>query len=258
MGKYFVLLLCLIYAGDIIGQSVYIDRAIAAADHERKRPLAEAIEYGFNGVSAEIELKKDGKLYCGSGTFRERYLEPLMVRSNNGQAFIHPEHTDEFLLFLEVTSDSSTTYAALKKELEPYHAMLTSFEGSRKTKKPVRLVLSGKVPHQVIYSETVRRVFCEDMANKLDQSHDGTYCTVASLKMKKLFDWKGEGTMPNMAYHSLGSYMKNAHKLGRWVRVYDLPEIPNAFDIIYEAGADYLEIKDLKSFSEYWKKRKPY
>jgi hypothetical protein len=40
--------------------------------------------------------------------------------------------------------------------------------------------------------------------------------------------------------------------------VYELPEVPNAFDLLLDAGADQLEIKDLKSFSEYWQKRKPY
>ncbi len=250
--------LCLLSTGNLFSQSTYIDKAISANDHERKRPLTDALELGFNAVSAQLELKKDGKLYCGSGTLKERYLDPLRLRSNNGAQFIFPEHPDEFLLLLEVTSDSSLTYAALIKDLEEYYPMLTSFEGTKKTKKPVRIVLSGKIPHKTMYSESIRRVFAEDLVNKLDLNHDATYCSVSSLKMKKLFDWKGEGNMPNMQYHSLGSYIKNGHKLGRWVRIYDLPEVPNTFDILLEAGADYLEVKDIKSFAEYWKKRKPY
>jgi hypothetical protein len=248
----------LLMIGRIDAQSVYIDKAISASDHARKKPLMEAVDLGFNGISAEVELKKDGKLYCGSATLKERYLDPLRLRTNNGEAFVHPDHSNEFLLFLEVISDSSTTFEALKKELEAYHPMLTSYDGTRKIKKPIRVVIGGKVPHKVVYSENPRWIFAEENVTQLDFKHDIGYCTVASLKMKKLFDWKGEGYMPNMQYQSLGFYIKNGHKAGRWIRVYELPEVPNAFDLLLDAGADQLEIKDLKSFAEYWQKRKPY
>jgi hypothetical protein len=250
------LLICL--SGILSAQGLFIDKAFSANDHLRKKPLIEALEYGFNGVSAEVELKKDGKLYCGSSLLKEAYLNPLRLRTNNGETFVHSDHTDEFILFLEVISDSNATYTALMKELDDYHPMMTSYDGKIRSKKSIRVVIGGKVPHLKMYEQTQRWIFAEEVITKLDYSHDGSFCSLASLRMKKLFDWKGDGTMPNMQYHSLGSYMKNAHKVGRWVRVYDLPELPNAFDIIYGAGADFLEIKDLKSFAEYWKNRSPY
>ena len=81
------LLYLLLFLGlqfSVKGQSLYIDKALSANDHNRKNPFFDAINLGFNGISAQIKLKKNGMLYCGKKTLKELYLEPLKVRSENG------------------------------------------------------------------------------------------------------------------------------------------------------------------------------
>jgi hypothetical protein len=59
-----------------------------------------------------------------------------------------------------------------------------------------------------------------------------------------------------MEYMSLITHVKSAHKAGRLVRLYDTPELPNSFDILYGSGVDLIEINDITSFASYWQKRK--
>ena len=238
------------------GQSVYIDKALSANDHKRKTPLFDAINLGFNGVSVELKLKKNGELYCGNNTLKELYLEPLKLKSENGIKNIHPTHTDEFIIFLKIVSDSNSTFEALLKEIEPYKDILTSFEGTKRIKKPVRIIIGGYVPFSKIFNSDKRFLFAEESALKLDYSKDQTFTYLAGLSLKNNYKWKGEKNMPNMEYMSLITHVKSAHKAGRLVRLYDIPELPNAFDILYGSGIDFIEINDITGFATYWQNRK--
>ena len=250
------LLLLLGFQFSVKGQSVFIDKALSANDHKRKKPLLDAINLGFNGISAEIKLKKNGELYCGKGTFKEVYLEPLKVISENGNKNIHPSHTDEFILYFEITSDSNSTFDALLKEIEPYKEIFTSFEGTKRNKKPVRIIIGGNIPYSKIFNFSKRYLFAEESVLSLNHSKDETFTFLAGLSLKNNYTWNGEKNMPNMEYMSLITHVKNAHKAGRWVRLYDIPELPNAYDILYGSGVDLIEIEDITSFSTYWKNRK--
>jgi hypothetical protein len=238
------------------GQSLFIDKALSANDHKRNKPMLDAINLGFNGISAEIKLKKDGVLYCGKKTLKEVYLEPLKMRSENGLKNIHPTHTDEFIIFFKIVSDSNSTYEALLKEIEPYQNILTSFEGTKRNKKPVRIIIGGNIPYSKIYNSSKRYLFAEESALKLDLSKDETFTFLAGLSLKNNYTWKGQKNMPNMEYMNLITHVKSAHKAGRLLRLYDIPELPNAFDILYGSGIDLIEINDITSFATYWQKRK--
>jgi hypothetical protein len=250
---YFLLFLGLHFS--LNAQSAFIDKALSANDHKRKNPLFDAINLGFNGISAELKLKKNGELYCGNKTLKEVYLEPLKLKSENGNKNIHPTHTDEFIFYLKIVSDSNTTFEALLKEIEPYQNLLTSFEGTKRIKKPVRIVIGGNIPYSKIFSSSKRYLFAEESVLKLDNSKDETFTPLAGLSLKNNYTWKGEKNMPNMEYMSLITHVKNAHQAGRLVRLYDIPELPNAFDILYGSGIDFIEIDDLNTFSSYWQKR---
>ena len=180
----------------------------------------------------------------------------MKLKSENGNKNIHPTHTDEFIFYLKIVSDSNSTFEALLKEIEPYQNLLTSFEGTKRIKKPVRIVIGGNIPYSKIFSSSKRYLFAEESVLKLDNSKDETFTPLAGLSLKNNYTWKGEKNMPNMEYMSLITHVKNAHKAGRLVRLYDIPELPNAFDILYGSGIDFIEIDDLNTFSSYWQKRK--
>lgn len=250
------LFLILGFQFSVKGQSVFIDKALSAHDHKRKNPLFDAINIGFNGISAEIKLNKNGELYCGKRKFKEAYLEPLKVRSENGIKNIHPTHTDEFILFFEITSDSNATFEAILREIEPYKEIFTSFEGTKRIKKPVRLIIGGNVPYTKIFNSSKRYLFAEESVLSINHTKDATVTFLAGLSLKSNYTWNGERNMPNMEYMNLITHVKNAHKAGRLVRLYEIPELPNAYDILYGSGIDLIEIEDINGFSTYWKNRK--
>jgi hypothetical protein len=242
----------------ITAQPIYISRGIAGNDHDRKHPLEDALTYGFAGVSAEVSLKKNGTVVCGSNLLKEIYLKPLFNLTEEGKKEVYSGRVDEFLIILTVTSDMDETIKAIETELKAYETMLTKFENGFPTKGKVRIILAGKPGNAIESAITPTLVCFEEVFDKTKKTPDGDFITSAGLYYKKVYDWKGSGNMPNMQYHSLNSMIKVAQKSGRLVRLFAIPEENNAFDIFLSAGADYLEVNDLEKFASYWRNKPKY
>ena len=248
--------LCVLLAiPGILSCQEFISNAISADDHKRKRPLMEALEAGFTGIAADISLSKDGILKCGGKPFEDLYLKPLKSRAEQHSGHIYPARDDEFFLVLTVESDSIASFAALEKVIGIYSELFSRFENGIRSKKAIRLVLSGNVPVNAIVNSTVRWCFPDENIKLMRTQWDGRFIAMATMNYKKSFDWNGEQNMPNRAYISFISYVKNAHKAGRLVRLQNAPENTNALGIFLEAGVDFIEVEDIPAFVRYWKNR---
>jgi hypothetical protein len=253
-----IFLLALLVSTTLSAQPIYISRGISGNDHKQKHPLDDALSYGFAGVSAEVSLKKNGELVCGSVSLKDTYLKPLFKRTDEGKKEVYSGRIDEFLLILTLNSDADETIRAIEKELRPFEPMLTRFENGIPSKNKVRIILAGKTGNPVETTVVPQLLCYEEVFDKTKKTPDGDFITTAGLYYKKVYDWKGVSNMPNMQYHSLNSMIKVAQKTGRLVRLYAIPELPNAYDIFYSAGADYLEVTDLAAFAVYWRNRPHY
>jgi hypothetical protein len=257
--KFQIILFSILFQSILLSaQPAYIARAIAGNDHDRKKPLHEALENGFAGITAELSLKKDGNLYCGSKLLSEKYLKPAKKLISERKGNIYLERTEEFIMVFELRSDDMETVKALEKELGPYSEILSSKGSDGINKKAIRLIITGKNGNTPEYISSSAFVFTEVPFNKTSPDDASIFKSTAGMRFKKVYDWNGNGSMPNMQYHSFSSMIKVAQKSGRKVRVYDIPEVPNAFDLFLNAGADYLQVNDLDNFVTYWRNRKPY
>jgi hypothetical protein len=247
----------LVLAFNLTGQTV-IEKAISANDHTRKKPLFEAIDAGFVGVTLEVQVNKAGYLVCGKNRFSEQYLTPLKSRIEAQNGWVYTDYINEFLIILDFQSDSNNCYKAFLSEIEPYHSIITYYENNKRVKRGIKLILTGNVPKNEILKSSLRYCTLDEQINKLNTEIESNFVSMATLNFKKIFDWKGEGSMPNMQYHGYSTYVKLAHKIGRTVRVKKTPENDNAFGIISEAGADFIEVEDIGGYLRYYRNKKSY
>lgn len=239
-------------------QLMNIDKAISKDDHKRKMPLEEALNVGFAGVSIKIKVGKDGSLKCGSKDFEDLYLKPLQNRISENNGWVYSGRPDEFYLIANIDGDSLLALKSLLKIFQNYSSILSSFSDGKRQKKALKLVLSGDIPQSQMIAESNRFYTFEETVQKVDQRFDGNSISISSMNFDKLFNWDGTQNMPNMQYHSFISYLKNARKAGRSTFVTNIPETQNAWGIMLEAGADFLEIEDFETFVVFWKNRKLY
>lgn len=241
-----------------IAQGIYLEKAISANDHKRKKPLQEALEAQCAGVSIKLKVAKDGSIKCGNETFENLYLKPIQSRITENQGNVYEGRTEEFFIFAEVDGDSSIAYQSLETLCAVYAEMLSGIENGQRRRKSVRIVLSGDVPLNRIVLAQTRYFHVDEDLQKPDARWNGNQVATASITFSKHYSWNGEGNMPNMQYMSIMGQVKNAHKVGRLVRLSAIPESLNAFSILDGTGAEFLEVSDLKLFTTYRKNKKMY
>jgi len=239
------------------GAQTIILSGISASDHQRKEPLKEALNYQMIGVSIDLEMNKEKELRCGKHDFEQTYLMPLYELAERQKGWVYEGITEEFWIFIKIKSDSASTWNVLDVLLTKYAGMLSSFDKEKKFKRAVRIVLSGNVMHESISQQAPRFVMIDEPINALQKERSPIIAT-STINFSKVYDWKGDQNMPNMQYHSLVTYVKNAHKASRIVRIQRAPEKSNAFGILLGAGADLIEVNDLMEYSKFYRNRKPY
>jgi hypothetical protein len=239
-------------------QTLNIDKAVSKDDHKRKMPLIEALNAGFAGVSIKIKVGKDGALKCNGKNFEDVYLKPLQNRITENNGWVYSGRPDEFYLIVHVDGDSLIAMKGFEKIFENYGSILSSFSEGKRQKKAIKIVLSGDVPRTQMLLATNRFYTFEESIQKIDARFDGNSISISKMNFDKLFNWDGSQSMPNMQYHSFISYLKNARKAGRLTLINDIPDNPNAWGIMLEAGADFLEIENFEAFTVFWRNRKLY
>src|SRR6185503_14666840 len=110
--------------------------AHAHNDYEHSRPLLDALERGFCSVEADIYLV-EGQLLVAhdrgkvspTRTLQALYLDPLRERVNSNGSRVFPGGPDVTLL-IDIKSDAEETYLVLRKVLDSYTGMLTTFQSN--------------------------------------------------------------------------------------------------------------------------------
>src|SRR5207245_1503641 len=96
------------------------------------------------------------------------YLEPLraMVKERGGR--IYPDRS--LILLIDFKTEPAQTYPELERELEPYHDMLTHWEGNREFPGAITVLLTGSRPRAEVTAQATRWVALDGLATDLEKN----------------------------------------------------------------------------------------
>jgi hypothetical protein len=139
---------------------------------------------------------------------------------------------------------------ALDKLLGSYSDLLSKQVGKEEVSGKLKIYIWGDVPHVQIGKELYRSYFPLSILD--DEGARGRSSAAAlGLNFDALYDWKGRESMPNMQYHGMQMNLKAARKAGQKTFMFEAPETFNAWNILSNAGAEYLIVKDLDKVRRY-------
>jgi hypothetical protein len=233
--------------------------AFAHNDYAHQRPLLDALDHGFGGVEADVFLV-DGELLVAHAkeelrpdrTLQSLYLDPLKKRiaENAGQVY---RGRPGFTLMIDVKTDAKPTYTALRKALEPYRAMLTTWKDDRTAPGPVTIVLSGNRARQTITAEPERLLAIDGRLEDLEAPSPAppTLIPWISAPWPRTFQWTGEGPIPEPEKEKLRALVQKSHAQGRQIRFWATPERLQVWRELREAGVDLINTDDLAGLSRF-------
>ena len=114
-----------------------LPRAHSHNDYEQPRPLFEALDQGFCSVEADIFVV-DGQLLVGHTkeslkpglSLESLYLAPLRKRIKENRGRVYPSVATIHLL-IDIKTDATATYQVLRRTLERYSDILTTYRGRK-------------------------------------------------------------------------------------------------------------------------------
>ena len=240
-----------------LNQSVPLPQAHAHNDYEHARPLIDALEQGFCSVEADVWLV-NGQLLVAHDlkdvdprrTLQSLYLDPLRARlaMNDGRVF---HGGPAFTLLVDVKSDATNTYVALRQALLKYKGMLTKFSPDRIETNAVTIIISGNRARGLMASETNRLAAYDGRLADLDASDSNHLIPLISDNWTLHFRWRAEGPMPDLERAKLKQMVQRAHQQGRKVRLWGTPETGGMWTELRGAGVDFINTDDLAGLRKF-------
>jgi len=205
-------------------------------------------------VEADVHLV-NGELYLGhwipqlfpAKTLREVYLDPLskLLTRQNGK--VYPDFKGVFYLMIDVKTDSLATFVALRTQLLEYPFF--------RCNPHFQVFISGNraVHHLLNEGEPVMAV--DGRLPDLYKSVETTAMPVVSDNFRKHFNWRGKGQMPVHEKTKLQRLANMAHSQGKKLRFWAIPDQPNAWQTLLDAGVDLISTDNLQGAAHFFVNR---
>ena len=234
-----------------------LPRAHAHNDYEHTRPLFDALDNGFCSIEPDIYLV-DGQLLVAHDrdkttperTLQRLYLDPLRKRihQNGGRVY---KGGPPVVLLIDIKSEATSTYRALRKVLEQYADIFTRFSGQEIQTNALVAIISGNRAPELLAAERVRFAALDGRPADLDGHTSTALFPLISEDWNKLFTWRGTGPLPDGERARLEAFTAKAHTQGRKVRFWGAPDTPQVWTEFLRGGVDLLNADDLPRLRQF-------
>jgi hypothetical protein len=227
-------------------------------DYVRRKPLFDALSYGFTSIEVDIFLASDGSLRVShiplalrkKPVLRNLYLEPLnrWVRRNGGYVFT--DTAQVLTLMIDLKGDGNLTYPVLRKALEEYPLLFTRYVNGREIKGPVRIMLSGSKPWQLVENEAVQWV-CLDGSIGADYTGSRVKIPRLSSPYSGWFKKRPCARMTVEETAELKQLVYRADYEARELRFWGAGNNPRRWKKLREAGVTVIGVDRLKRYRKF-------
>ena len=183
-------------------------------------------------------------------TLQSLYLDPLRERieRNGGRVY---RGGPEITLLVDIKGNGRAMYPVLRKVLEEYADILTTFTDTGIAVRAVRAIISGSRPLNTMRGFDLHYAAYDGRLTDLDSTLSPDFMPLISDSWERTFSWRGEGPMPDEERARLHAIVAQAHAEGRKVRFWATPEREALWKELLDAGVDYLNTDDLEGLRNF-------
>jgi len=233
-----------------------LEQAHSHNDYLHPRPLLDALDQGFCSVEADVFLV-DGQLLVAhersqlspERTLKNLYLDPISnrVKHNGGRLY---RDGPVFTLLIDFKNDGAGTYAALDKLLGQYPKLFTVVEAGKRTQRAVNVVISGDRPFAAITADQQRYAGIDGRLTDLASDLPSHLMPMISDRWSVHFKWRGKGDIPAAEKEKLERIVRQVHARGRLLRFWAIPDNPQSWKVMQQAGVDLINTDNLPGLSK--------
>jgi len=231
-------------------------------DYTREKPLYDALKYGFPSIEADVFLFEnrmvvthDDKQLNEKPTLEELYLNPLRKIINENGGTVFKNDSTQLILMVDLKSGKVDAYNGLKKIFSNYLDLIEWYDHGEVKWGAIKILLTGEPPIDRIENEDIRYFYVDGAIGQWSMDYPINLMPRASANYRDYFKWYGKGAMPPSEVQQLKMLISKAHQSGRKVRFWGCPNTVDVWEKLLGEGVDWINVDDLKGFSEFYMKR---
>ena|SRR5436190_889645 len=146
-------------------------------------------------------------------------------------------------------------YPVLRKALEGYSDILSTFREGRKHTNAVMAIATGNRGKEMFAGESVRYAAYDGDLTDLDSGAPATLIPWISSNWGHTFRWHGLGRFPESEKSKLKEIVRKAHEKGRRVRFWGTPDTPVFWRELVACEVDLINADDLDGVERFFRER---
>lgn len=152
---------------------------------------------------------------------------------------------------VDFKNNPEESYALLKDALTPYwHHITLRHNGSIIQQGVIDILISGKVPMALLQQQDTLWCTADVPIRKMADTTLAPYVSRYSSAWKKFFSWNGKGEMPLNEREQLNALVAQANRANKHLRFYHIPDKPNVWTTLLEAGVHWINTDRLRDFRQ--------
>jgi hypothetical protein len=151
-------------------------------------------------------------------------------------------------LLIDVKSEATNSYRALRQVLGEYSEMLTRFHPDRTETNAVTVIVSGNRARVMMANDAVRLAAFDGRLEDRASGVSPHFIPLVSDNWSRHFKWRAradEGPISAAEKARLLEVVRRAHEQGRRLRWWGAPDNRAAWDELAAAGVDLINTDDL-------------
>lgn len=226
-------------------------------DYLQERPLLNALELGYGSIEVDVHLFKDELVVSHYSlglkkkpSIEELYFEPLRLwMSLYALNYLPPNPPLEIMV--DFKSEGLASYLKLKALVEAFPGLFERYIAGERQAGPVRLVISGNRPVDVILSDEDRIAVLDGRIADLGKGISSDLMPRVSSSYNSVLSWNGRGEIPDADFEKFTDLMEEAKKEGKAFRFWAAPETNAWWELCAAHENALVNIDKLRDFVEF-------
>lgn len=256
----FLIAVALVLTGQLSAQITPLPNGHAHNDYVHARPLLEALENGFTSIEIDVYLH-NGELKVShlpfglksKKTIQQLYLEPIKNIIEQNRGWVYKDYRQPVIFMIDFKTGSTETYLKLKEVLKNYESIISVYKkDSVINNRPIQILISGHSPIAELMSEDSSFATVDGDFFAMSNSAYDKVITRYSSGWEHYFSWTGKGEIPFEQKQQLDFLIEKAHAKHKEIRLYHIPDTPNVWKTLLDAGVDWINTNRLKNYRKFY------
>jgi len=239
-----------------------LKNAFAHNDEQFNFPLLAALKLGFQYIEADIHLIKN-EIYVShrrpffsnkKHTLTKLYLKPLSYFFQKNNPTIFQKQNVTFNLILDIKTEANATYQVLKKQLEPFHSMLSFGENQIEKDAAIKIILSGNRPIKSVAAEENRLMILDGRIGNLEKNYSTELMPMISENYYTVFGYSFFSKIPSeKKIENFRLLVDKIHAQNKLFRLWNIPENEHVWTLLLKNGLDIISTDKIDKLSSFLK-----